>query len=327
MKAILFSAHEHDRAAFNEANAVEAQQHDLTFIEAQLNEATAQLARGNEAIVVFFNNRGDPPTLQGLAGAGVRLIAARSAEHDNLDLGEAHECGLRAVYVPSYPPYAVAEQVLALLLSIVRHTVLAYERVREGNFSIEGLEGFDLHGKTFGVVGLGNIGQTVAAIALGMGCTVLAADPHAGRQTLPISVVPLNELLASSSAVTLHVPLVAATRHLIDSQRLERLQPNPILINTSRGALVDTTALINCLKERRLGGDGLDVYGGEGPVFYRDLSPSVVADDRLERLLSLPSVLMTPHIAREAVSAIAQTTLDSLTEFDQGRSLSNGVHA
>jgi D-lactate dehydrogenase len=322
MKAIVFDTHDFDRAALHRAN--EAQGHELSFVESRLDETTAKLAQDHDAVIAFVNDRLDGTTLPILAAGGVGLIALRCAGRNNLDLGGAHLLGMRAVHVPSYAPNPVAEHVFALLLSLVRHIPRAHDRVRDGNFSVEGLVGFNLHGKNFGVVGLGQIGRAVAAIAHGMGCRVLAYDPVTRHSDLPITFMALDEVLAASHIVSLHAPLTPATHHMIDARRLALFQPGAVLINTSRGGLIDTAALVAALKEGRLGSVGLDVYEEEETVFYRDLSNEILNDDVLARLLTFRNVIVTSHmgfLTREALEEIASTTLASLSDFAAGRPL------
>jgi len=328
MKAVVFDTHNYDRAALLRAN--EGGHHALTFLEPRLDETTAKLAEGHEAVVVFVNDHLDASTLAVLAKVGVRLLALRCAGHNNLDLAAAHRLGLRAVHVPSYAPYAVAEHVFALLLSIVRHVPRAHDRVRDGNFSVEGLVGLNLHGKSFGVVGLGQIGRTVATIAHGFGCRLLAYEPAPQPTGLPISFMPLEELLTASDIVSLHAPLTPQTYHMIDGSRLASMRSGAVLINTSRGGLIDTAALVAALKAGRLGGVGLDVYEEEERVFYRDLSDQVLSDDLLARLLTFRNVLVTSHmgfLTREALAEIASTTLASLADFQAGRPLTHEITA
>jgi len=328
MKAVVFDTHNYDRAVLHAAN--EGLGHTLTFLEPRLDRVTAKLAEGHEAVIVFVNDHLDAGALAVLAGVGVRLIALRCAGHNNLDLAAAHRLGLRAVNVPSYTPHAVAEHVFALLLSIVRHIPRAHERVRDGNFSVEGLVGFNLHGKSFGIVGLGQIGRAVAAIAHRFGCRLLAYEPAPQPTDLPIRFMDLESLLAASDIVSLHAPLTVETHHLIDGPRLSLLQPGAVLINTSRGGLIDTAALVAALKAGRLGGVGLDVYEEEEAVFYRDLSDQILDDDLLARLLTFRNVLVTSHmgfLTREALTEIAGTTLTSLSDFHAGRPLTHEITA
>ncbi|HVJ55925.1 MAG TPA: 2-hydroxyacid dehydrogenase [Aliidongia sp.] len=326
MKAIIFDTRDYDRVALEQAN--EAFGHELTFLEPRLDEKTAPLAQGNDAVVAFVNDKLDARTLRALAKAGVRLVALRCAGYNNLDLKAASELALRAVHVPSYTPHAVAEHVFALLLSLVRHTIRAYDRVRDGNFSVEGLVGFNLHGKNFGIVGLGQIGRAVAAIAHGMGCRLLAYDPVATSSDLPITFMPLDEVLAQSRVVSLHAPLTPETHHMIDTRRLRLMPRDAVLINTSRGGLINTRALITHLKKGNLAGVGLDVYEEEDSVFYHDLSNEILSDDKLARLLTFRNVVITSHmgfLTREALQDIATTTLASLADFEAGRPLRHQI--
>ena len=322
---LAFDTHEYDRAAFTAANG--AGRHQLTFLEPRLDLRTAPLAKGYEAVVAFVNDRLDAPALEALGQGGVRLVVLRCAGHNNLDLVAAERLGIQAASVPSYTPNAVAEHVFALLLSMMRHIPRANARVRDGNFSVEGLVGFSLHGRVFGIVGLGQIGNAVAAIARGFGCRVIAHDPLVSVSEL-VEMVPLETLLATSDVVSLHAPLVPATFHLLDAANLARLRPNAILVNTSRGALIDTAALIDGLRAGRIGGVCLDVYEQEAGVFYSDLSNEILTDDMLARLLTFRNVLITSHmgfLTREALLEIAATTLDSLSEFEAGHGLSHGL--
>ncbi len=322
MKAIVFDSHDYDRAALGEAN--HAHGHVLSFVEPRLDETTAKLAQGKEAVIAFVNDHLDAKTLPILAEGGVRLIALRCAGYNNLDRAEAKRLGLHVVHVPAYSPNGVAEHVFALLLSIVRHIPRAYYRVRDGNFSVQGLVGINLHGKNFGMVGFGQIGRAVAAIAHGMGCKLFAYDPAPQPFDLPVTFMPLDELLAVSHIVSLHAPLIPETYHMIDERRLALMQEGTVLINSSRGGLIDTAALVTALKEGRLGGVGLDVYEEEESYFYRDLSDQILNDDVLARLLTFRNVIITSHmgfLTREALQQIANTTLASLTAFEGGQPL------
>ncbi len=325
MKVLVTDTHEYDRVSLSTANA--EGHHALTFIAPRLDATTAVLAAGHEAVVPFVNDGLDAAVLRIVAHGGVRLVALRCAGHNNLDLAAAATLGIQAVSVPSYTPNAVAEHVFALLLSMIRHIPLANARVRDGNFSIEGLVGFALHGRTFGVIGLGQIGRAVAAIARGFGCRVLAFDP-APVSLAGVELVPLDTLLAESDVVSLHAPLTRLTRHMIDAASLARLRPGAILVNTSGGALIDTAALIDRLRTGQLGGVCLDVYEEEAGVFYQDLSNEIIADDALARLLTFPNVLITSHmgfLTREALREIADTTIASLTAFEAGQPLRHAL--
>src|SRR5262249_17432813 len=281
-----------------------------------LDPTTARLAEGHPAVVPSLSDVVDAPILDALANLGVRLIALRSAGYNNLDVTAAARLGIKAVYVLAYPPHSVAQRVFALNLA----------RTRDANFEVEGLVGTLLDGRTFGNVGLGKIGRVVAGIAKGFGCSVIAHDPHANPREAPCPLLSLDDLLRQSHVVSLHAPLTAETRHLINAERLARLAPDAVLINTSRGPLVDTTALIEALKRGHLGGVGLDVYERETGVFYADLSEQGLTDDVLARLLSFPRVIVTSHggyLTWEALGEIAATALASLTEFEHGGKLTH----
>jgi D-lactate dehydrogenase len=324
MKAAMYSVHRFERTAFDRANRDKI--HEIEYLAAPLNAATARLAEGCEAVIPSLNDTVDKAVLQLLAEHGVKLIALRSAGYNNLDLAATASLGFKAVYVPVYTPHAVAEHVFALTLALLRHLPRAYQRVRDENFDVEGLVGTLLYERTFGIIGLGKIGRVVAGIANGFGCKVIACDPHADPQHAPCPLLPLDRLLAESHVVSLHVPLTAETRHLMNAERLARMQPGAILINTSRGPLVDTAALIEVLKGGALWGVALDVYERESGVFYLDYSEQGLSDDVLARLLTFPKVIVTSHMGYltwEALGEIAATTIASLTEFQHGKTLTH----
>jgi D-lactate dehydrogenase len=311
MIVAVFDTRHFDRKALELANLKAG--HQLRFYEARLESKTASLALGCDAVCVFVNDVVDRATLKILQAGGTRLIALRCAGYNQVDLAAAMELGLIVVRVPEYSPYAVAEHAVALLLTLNRKLHRAYNRVRESNFSLEGLVGFDLHGKTVGIVGTGKIGAVFAQIMAGFGCRLLAFDVMR-RSDLPVDYVSIPELLTESDIVSLHVPLLGETRHFPNAQTLAQLKPGAFIINTSRGALIDTAALIDALKSGKLGGAALDVYEEEGGLFFNDLSGQVLQDDVLARLISLPNVLITSHqafLTEEALRNIAETTLDS----------------
>ncbi|HVK75941.1 MAG TPA: 2-hydroxyacid dehydrogenase [Kofleriaceae bacterium] len=317
MRIILFDARRYDRESFTEANRGPG--HELTFLETRLTAATAPLAAGHDVVCAFVNDELDADVLTRLCGVGVRLIALRSAGFNHVDLAAAARLRLPVVRVPEYSPHAVAEHAVALVLALIRHLPRAHARVRDGNFSLDGLVGIDLHGKTVGLIGTGKIGRVAARIFAGFGCTVLAHDLVPTPSDV-ITYVGLDELYLRSDIVSLHVPLTPATRHLIDAVALDRMKRGVILINTGRGALIDTPALIEALKDGRVRGAGLDVYEEEEGVFFEDLSGQVLQDDVLARLISFPNVLVTAHqafLTREALAAIAETTLASVTAFER----------
>ncbi len=298
----------------------------LKFFEHKLNRDTAALAAGYQAVCAFVNDTIDREVIGALYEGGVRLIALRCAGYNNVDF--QHAFGkIHVMTVPGYSPHAVAEHAAALLLTVNRKTHRAYQRTREGNFNINGLMGMDLKGKVAGVVGTGRIGRCFVEICRGFGMETLAYDPYPARDA-GISYVPLDTLLARSDVISLHCPLSSETRHLINREALERMRPGVILINTSRGALVDTPALIEALKSRRVGGAGLDVYEEESQYFFEDFSNEIIEDDDLSRLLSLPNVVVTSHqgfFTREAMEAIAATTLGNARSFALGERLDNEI--
>jgi D-lactate dehydrogenase len=313
MRISVFSAKPYDRTSLGQANANRAAPHDLMFLEPHLSAHTAVLAQGSDAVCAFVNDTLDAPTLTALAGQGVRLVLMRCAGFNNVDVAAAEKLGLAIGRVPAYSPYAVAEHTIALLLGLNRQLHRAHNRVREGNFTLDGLMGFDMHGKTVGVIGTGRIGICVIRIFKGLGCKVLAYDPFPSDEA-GVDYVPLAEVLAQSRVVSLHCPLTPDSKHMIDARALATMQRGAILVNTSRGALIDTRAVIEALKTGQLGGLALDVYEEEGDLFFENLSGQVLQDDVFARLLTFPNVLITGHQAfftAEALEAIAQTTLDN----------------
>jgi len=331
MKIAMFDTHRYERESFDRANVVFG--HAISYFETRLDRNTAALARGHEAVCAFVSDRLNEPTIELLRQGGTRLIALRSAGFNHVDLPAAARLGLPVVRVPEYSPYAVAEHAAALVLALNRKVHRSYARVREWNFSLDGLVGFDLHGKTVGVVGTGKIGRVAARIFRGFGCRVVAFDarPDEGLVAdLGVRYVTLPELYRSADIVTLHVPLTPATHHMVDAQALEAMKPGGMVINTGRGALIDSKALIGALKSGHLGAAGLDVYEEEEGVFFEDLSNRVLQDDVLARLLTFPNVLITSHqafLTREALASIASTTLENVAAFERGEPLVNEVRA
>lgn len=322
----VFSARPYDQRFLGEAAAAQpgVRPH---YLDTALDAGTAALARGMDAVCVFVNDRLDAACLQALHAAGVRAVLLRCAGFNNVDLAEADRLGLFVARVPAYAPEAVAEHTLALIMTLNRRTHRAYNRVREGNFMLDGLLGQTLHGKTVGLVGLGHIGLATARILHGMGCRVLGADlaPVAGFAPLG-EQVPLDTLLAASRIVSLHCPLTDATRHLIGPAALARMQPGAMLVNTSRGALVDTRAVIGALKSRHLGALAIDVYEQESALFFQDRSEDIIDDDMFQRLLTFPNVLVTGHqgfFTVEALQEIAAVTLANCADFAAGRPCAN----
>ncbi|MBL9155613.1 MAG: 2-hydroxyacid dehydrogenase [Verrucomicrobiales bacterium] len=288
------------------------------FHEFRLNAETAATAAGADSVCAFVNDALDRPCLEVLAAHGVRHVALRCAGFNNVDLAAADACGIAITRVPAYSPHAVAEHTVALLLTLNRRIHRAHNRVREFNFSLAGLVGFDLHGKTVGIVGTGKIGRCAAAIFRGFGCRVVAHDPYPDdiwAAECGIAYLPLPDLLEAADVVSLHLPLTPESHHLLDTATLNRMKPGAYLINTSRGKLIDTGALLDCLKSGRLGGVCLDVYEEEEGIFFEDHSDRGLDDDDLARLLGFPNVLVTSHqafLTREALGEIARVTVGNI---------------
>lgn len=326
MKIAFFSTQSYDEEYFTRYN----KDHELVFFEAGLNADTVALAKGCNAVCAFVNDQVNAAVLAALAAQGIKLVALRSAGYNNVDLTAAKEKGITIVRVPAYSPYAVAEHAVALILTLNRKTHKSYNRVREGNFSLEKLTGFDLHGKTVGVIGTGKIGQLFSDIMLGFGCKVLAFDLFADKETEKkgVEYLPLVKLLPRCDIISLHCPLNEQTRHIINAETLSLMKPGAMLINTGRGALIDTPAVIEALKSKHLGYLGIDVYEQEEKLFFHNLSEEIIQDDAIMRLMSFPNVLITAHqgfFTDEALSQIAQTTLYNITEFEKGGELQNKV--
>ncbi|WP_434572414.1 2-hydroxyacid dehydrogenase [Pseudomonas sp. Z3-8] len=321
MRAILFSSQTYDRDSFSKA-AVPAGL-ELQFQPARLSLDTVALAERCEVVCAFINDDLSAPVLERLAAGGTRLIALRSAGFNHVDLPAAKRLGLSIARVPAYSPHAVAEHAVALIMALNRCLHRACNRTRDGNFSLNGLTGFDLVGKTVGVVGTGQIGATFARIMAGFGCQLLAYDPFPNPQVeaLGTRYLPLADLLAQAQIISLHCPLNDQSRHLINAHSLATLQRGAMLINTGRGGLVDTPALVEALKSGQLGYLGLDVYEEEAELFFEDRSDLPLQDDVLARLLTFPNVVVTAHqafLTREALAAIATTTLDNIAAWAAG---------
>jgi D-lactate dehydrogenase len=320
MKVAVFSTKAYDRFFLEQANAAQGNRHELQFLEPRLGVDTADLVRDCQAVCVFVNDVLNRAVLAQLKERGVRLAALRCAGFNNVDLVAARDLGITVARVPSYSPAAVAEHTAALILSLNRKTHKAYARVREGNFSLDGLLGFDLKGRTVGIVGTGKIGMCLANIMRGFGCRVLGHDPRQDPEFVAAggSYVDLPELLASSDIVSLHCPLTPQTHHLIDAKAIATMKPGVMIINTGRGALVETRALIRALKTGHIGHVGLDVYEEESDLFFENLSDQILQDDIFARLLTFPNVLITGHqafLTKEALSSIAETTLSNISQF------------
>jgi len=333
MKIAVFSARPYDRLSLDEANMAPqaAPGIEFQYFDATLDLTTAALAQDCEGVCVFVNDRLDAPVLQALHAQGVRAIVLRCAGFNNVDLACAQRLGFFIARVPAYSPEAVAEHTLALVMTLNRHTHRAYNRVREGNFMLNGLLGRTLHGKTVGIVGTGKIGLATARIFHGMGCMVLGHDPYPSSGFTRFGEnVALDVLLARSDIVSLHCPLMAETAHLINEASLARMKPGAMLVNTSRGGLVDTDAVIRALKSRHLGHLAIDVYEQESALFFQDRSGEIIEDDVFQRLMTFPNVLVTGHqgfFTAEALQEIAQTTMENLAHFAAGTTCPNCVAA
>jgi D-lactate dehydrogenase len=301
-------------------------------LEASLGPDSVALAAGHEAVCIFVNDVANAGVLTALRAGGTALVALRCTGFNNVDLEAAARLGLKVVRVVDYSPYSVAEHAVALLLAINRKTHRAYNRTRDSNFSLDGLMGFDLHGKTAAVVGTGKIGRVFARIMVGFGCNVIGYDkfPSAEFEALGARYAESGEIGANADIISLHCPLTPETHHIVNAESLARVKHGALLVNTSRGGLVDTEAAIEALKSGRLGGLALDVYEQEAALFFRDLSSTIVTDDVLQRLVAFPNVIVTGHQAfftREAIATISETTLRSASEFARKSPLSNEIRA
>lgn len=320
MNVAVFSTKAYDREFLSAAN--EAARHELVFLESRLTPETCRLADGFPAVCAFVNDQLDASVLLPLSREGVQLIALRSAGFNHVDLPAAEQLGMTVARVPAYSPHGVAEHTVALMLALNRKIPRAYNRVRDGNFSLDGLLGFDFKGRTVGVIGTGKIGAAVAKIMAGFDCRVLAYDVarNPDVEALGGRYVTTDELFSQSDIVTLHCPLVPATYHIINEESLARMKRGVMLINTSRGALLDTRAAVRALKSGKVGYLGLDVYEEEAGLFFEDLSTRVIQDDVFSRMLTFPNVIITGHQAfftRNALEAIARETLENISAFER----------
>ena len=321
MKVTVYNNKPYVKQFFNRINS--KFHHEFVFREEQLCDETAELAKGSEAICIFVNDNANESVLKKLKDNGVKLIALRSAGFNNVDLEAAEKLDLCVVRVPAYSPHAVAEHTIGLILALNRRIYRAHTRMREGNFSLDGLMGFDLHGTPVGIIGTGKIGECVARILHGFGSDLYAFDPNKNPECVKLGVnyVPLEEIYKRCYIITLHCPLMPETHHMINKEAIDQMQECVMLINTSRGALIDTKAVIEGLKEERIGYLGLDVYEEEGDLFFEDLSNQIIQDDVFARLLMFPNVIVTGHQAfftYNAVQAIAETTLSNIAAYEQG---------
>lgn len=314
LKVALFDAKPYDRKFFEQANQDYGYQ--LKFFEYKLNEETATIARGFDVVCAFVNDDLSQATIEVLANQGITLIAMRCAGYNNVDFKAAYQ-RIHVVRVPAYSPYAVAEHTAALMLTLNRKTHRAYQRTRESNFNINGLIGFDLHGKKLGIIGTGKIGQAFASIGRGFGMKLLAYDKYPNEQ-LGLDYMGLEQLFAEADVISLHCPLTKETHHIINQQTIKQMKTGVMLLNTSRGGLIDSEALIEGLKSRKIGSAGLDVYEEESEYFFEDFSDEIIKDDTLARLLSFNNVLITSHqgfLTDEAIANIASQTLENIRQF------------
>ena len=330
MKIAVFSAKRYDRDFLTAANATAG--HEIVYFDMPLEQQTVALASGYAAVCIFVNDIADAGVLETLAAGGTRLVALRCTGFNNVDLKAAAQFGLKVVRVVTYSPYSVAEHAVALILAINRKIHRAYNRTRDSNFSLDGLMGFDLHGKTVAVVGTGKIGQVFTRIMLGFGCEIIGYDkfPSLAFEALGARYAEPGEIGKKADIISLHCPLTPETNHIVNAETLARAKRGALLINTSRGGLIDTEAAISALKSGQLGGLAIDVYEQEADLFFRDLSSTIVSDDVFQRLLSFPNVIVTGHQAfftQEAITTICETTLQSATEFATGQALSNEIKA
>jgi D-lactate dehydrogenase len=325
MQVLVYDAHSYDREFLDAAGGGE---YTFSYTAAALDAQTAALAQGIPAVCCFVNDDGSEPILRQLAAGGTQLLTLRCTGFNNVDLAAAERLGITVTRVSAYSPYAVAEFAVGLLQTLNRKIHRAFNRTRENNFRLAGLLGHDIHGKTVGVIGTGKIGAVFARIMQGFGCTVLAYDVVQNPACVATGVryTTLEELLSAADIVSLHVPLMPATHHLINAGTLALMKPGAMLINTSRGGLIDTEALLDALRAGRLGAVGLDVYEEEEGLFFRDLSDKFMADEVFARLMTFPNVLMTGHQAfftHEAMTTIAETTIRNISDFASGRSNEN----
>ncbi|MBQ4848839.1 2-hydroxyacid dehydrogenase [Pseudoalteromonas sp. MMG012] len=325
MKIALFSSQSYEQPFFDKALSTHPELNIKCFNES-LSEHTASLCKGFDAVCIFVNDTADQQVLNILASLGIRFIALRCAGFNNVDMTTANELNIKVVRVPAYSPEAVAELCIALMLTLSRKTHKAYNRVREDNFDLNGLLGFNLHNKTVGIVGAGKIGQALIAILNGFGANVLVYDPNIGEGSY--TKVTFDMLLTQSDIISLHCPLNDATYHLLDEQAFGKMKPGVMLINTSRGALIDSKACICALKNQTVGYLGLDVYEQESELFFKDRSQEIIQDDIFSRLISFPNVLVTGHqgfFTQEALTQIANITIENLSECTSDLPLTNQV--
>jgi D-lactate dehydrogenase len=327
MKVAIFSTKSYDKEYLDRFNNDE---HQLSYFEASLNSKTVALAKGFDAVCLFVNDKANKEVIEQLAANGIKLIALRCAGFNNVDIGAARQNKIKVARVPAYSPEAVAEHAVALILTLNRKTHKAYNRIRESNFSLERLTGFNLHGKTAGVIGTGKIGQAFCRIMFGFGCKVIAYDkfPSEEMKKAGVQYLSLDEVLQQSDIISLHCPLLPETFHLFNKNTFSKMKTGAMLINTSRGAVIDTQDAIDALKSGQLGYLGIDVYEQEEKLFFKDLSDTIIPDDVIARLMTFPNVLITSHqgfFTKEALEQIAIVTLKNINDFEKGTALENEV--
>lgn len=328
MKIAIFSTKSYDREFFENYN--DPLQHTLSYFDTPLNKDTASLSQGHDAVCVFVNDEIGEETIAKLATNGIKVIGLRCAGFNNVNLKAAGQHQLKVVRVPAYSPHAVAEHAVAIILTLNRKTHKAFNRVRENNFSLERLLGFNLYGKTVGVIGTGEIGAVFCKIMLGFGCKLVAFDikQSAHLKEAGVEYVPLEQLLQASDIISLHCPLTPGTRHFINADAFSKMKDGVMLINTGRGALINTQDAIEALKNKKLGWLGIDVYEQEATIFFKDLSESIIPDEVFARLMTFPNVLITGHqgfFTQEALEQITTTTLKNFSDFENGLPLENEV--
>lgn len=325
-KIAFFSTQTYDRDFFEN----KSDKHHFEFFETRLKKNTVQLAEGYDGVCVFVNDNMNADMLKKLSDMNVGLVALRCAGFNNVDLKAADKYNIRVMRVPAYSPEAVAEHAMALIMTLARKTHKSYNRVRDGNFSLERLTGFNIHKKTIGVVGTGKIGQAFIRIANGFGTNVIAYDKYPSEDLIHkgVEYMKLEDVLSRSDILSLHCPLTPETNHLINKDTLAKMKKGAMLVNTSRGKLVDTSAVIESLKEDHLGSLGIDVYEQEEKLFFRDLSEVIIRDDQIARLMLFPNVLITAHqgfFTKESLEEITRITLKNFDDYESGRSTENEV--
>jgi D-lactate dehydrogenase len=326
METVIFSTHKFENDYLIKANG---NKHKLRLLDVRLNGDTAYLANGAKAVSIFVNDDASGPVLEKLKEAGVQFLVLRSAGFNHVNLEKAKELGIRVARVPAYSPYAVAEHTVALMLALNRKLIRANSRVHDSNFSLDGLTGFDMHGKTAGIIGTGKVGEVIARILYGFDCKILASDQVENemlKDKFGVVYTDLETVFKQSDIITMHVPLTPETKYMINKETISKMKPGVMLINTSRGALINTKEVINGLKSRQIGYLGIDVYEEESGLFFEDHSDDVLQDDTISRLLTFNNVLITSHqafLTNTALDNITATTVHNLDCFESGGTCEN----